>query len=479
MVMNRLTNTPQHGLPDGLLERLAEIVGDAGLVTDISDMEPYIAEQRGLFRGETPCVVRPASTSEVSRVVAACHEANIPIVPQGGNTGLCGGAVAAGEVILSLVRMNKVREVDPANFTMTVDAGCVLASLQEVAEEHDRFFPLSLGAEGSCQIGGNLSTNAGGTAVIRYGNSRELTLGLEVVLPDGQIWDGLTGLRKNNTGYDLKHLFIGAEGTLGIITGAVVKLFPRPRVRSTAFIALRELEDVLEVLGRARKASGDTVSGFELIPRICIDISIRHTEGTFEFLEGKHEWYALIEFESSEESLDLGTAMENFLAAAFEDGLVADATIAQSDSQRDQFWFLREAMVLSQKPEGASIKNDVSVPISKVPQFIREANAAVTEMYPGIRPLAFGHVGDGNVHYNLSQPVDGDPQEFLDRWDDITGRVVDIALSMRGSFSAEHGIGKLKVHDLAERKPAVEVDMMRMIKKSLDPKGLMNPGKVL
>ncbi|MBT3932318.1 MAG: FAD-binding oxidoreductase, partial [Rhodospirillaceae bacterium] len=408
-----------------------------------------------------------------------CSEADVPIVPQGGNTGLCGGAVASGEIILSLSRMNKVREVDPANFTMTVDAGCVLANLQDVAESHDRFFPLSLGAEGSCQIGGNLSTNAGGTAVIRYGNSRELTLGLEVVLPDGQIWDGLTGLRKNNTGYDLKHLFIGAEGTLGIITGAVLKLFPRPRVRNTAFIALRDLEDVLEVLGRARKASGDAVSGFELIPRLAIDISKQHIEGMFEFLEGMHEWYALIEFESSDESSDLGTAMENFLAAAFEDGLVVDATIAQSDAQREQMWFLREAMVLAQKPDGASIKNDVSVPISRVPQFIREANAATTELCPGIRHLAFGHVGDGNVHYNLAQPVDADPQEFLDRWDEITGRVVDIALSMRGSFSAEHGIGKLKVHDLVERKPAVELDMMRMIKNALDPKGLMNPGKVL
>ncbi|MBO22122.1 MAG: hydroxyacid dehydrogenase [Rhodospirillaceae bacterium] len=466
-------------LPDGLLDRLANIVGPGGLVTDVADMGPYIAEQRDLYRGETPCIVRPASTEEVSRVVKTCHDAGVAIVPQGGNTGLCGGAVASGEVIVSLTRMNRVREVDPVNFTMTVDSGCVLSSLQEVAEEHDRLFPLSLGAEGSCQIGGNLSTNAGGTTVIRYGNTRELTLGLEVVLPNGDIWDGLTGLRKNNTGYDLKHLFIGAEGTLGIITGAVVKLFPRPRVRSTAFIALRDLEDVLEVLGRARKASGDTVSGFELIPRICIDISIRHTEGNFEFLEGRHEWYALIEFESSEECLDLGAAMENFLAEAYEDGLVVDATIARSDSQRGQFWFLREAMVLSQKPEGASIKNDVSVPISKVPQFISEANAAVGEMYPGIRPLAFGHVGDGNVHYNLSQPVDGDPQEFLDRWDEITSRVADIALVMRGSFSAEHGIGKLKVHDLATRKSAVELNMMRAIKKTLDPSGLMNPGKVL
>mgnify|MGYP002815522794 CR=1 FL=1 len=467
------------GLPDGLRDALTDIVGTSGIVADAADMEPYIAEQRGLFRGETPCVVRPASTEEVSRVVRACHNADVAIVPQGGNTGLCGGAVAAGEVILSLSRMNKVREVDPVNFTMTVDAGCVLAELQTVAENHDRLFPLSLGAEGSCQIGGNLSTNAGGTAVLRYGNSRELTLGLEVVLPGGQIWDGLTGLRKNNTGYDLKHLFIGAEGTLGIITGAVLKLFPKPKVRATAFVALRDLDCVLDVLGRARTVSADAVSGFELIPRISIDISIKHTEGVSDFLEGQHDWYALIEFESSDVNSDLGSVMEGFLAAAFEDNLVVDGTIAQSEAQREQMWFLREALVLAQKPEGASIKNDVSVPISRVPEFIHAANAAVTELCPGIRPIAFGHVGDGNVHYNLSQPENLDPDAFLERWDEITGRVIDIALGMRGSFSAEHGIGKLKVDDLAEHKSSVELGMMRSIKNTLDPKGLMNPGKVL
>jgi FAD/FMN-containing dehydrogenase len=466
-------------LPDGFADRLAEIVGPAGLVADPADMEPYLAEQRGLFRGAAPCVVRPASTQEVSAVVAACHESGVAVVPQGGNTGLCGGAVANGEVILSLGRMNTVREIDTVNFTMTVDAGCVLADLQRVADEADRLFPLSLGAEGSCQIGGNLSTNAGGTGVIRYGNTRELTLGLEVVLPDGRIWDGLTGLRKNNTGYDLKHLFIGAEGTLGIITGAVVKLFPRPVVRHTAFVALRDLDSVLEVLGRARKASADAVSGFELIPRIAIELSKKHIEGNFEFLDEPHEWCAIIEFESSDPESGLGEAMESFLAGAFEDGLVVDAAIAQSDAQRDQIWFLREAMVLAQKPEGASIKNDVSVPISRIPEFIRQASAAAEDICPGIRPVAFGHVGDGNVHYNLQQPEGADDDAFLELWDAVTGRVVDIALSMRGSFSAEHGIGRLKVQELAAYKPDVELDMMRAIKTALDPKGLMNPGKVL
>ncbi len=466
-------------LPDGFLSQIQNIVGPSGLITDPADMEPYLEEQRGLFRGQTPCVVRPGSTGEVSRVLAACYDSGVPVVPQGGNTGLCGGAVASGELILSLSRMNKVRAVDPANFTMTVDAGCVLADLQNVADEHDRLFPLSLGAEGSCQIGGNLSTNAGGTAVLRYGNTRELTLGLEVVLPDGRIWDGLTGLRKNNTGYDLKHLFIGAEGSLGIITGAVIKMFPKPHSRHTAFIALKDLDSVLEVLARARAASADTVSGFELVPRIAIEISVRHIDGAIDFLDEPHDWCALIEFESSDQNSNLGEVMEGFLATAFEDGLVVDAVIAQSEAQREQMWFLREAMVLAQKPEGASIKNDVSVPISSVPEFIRQANAAVTRACPGIRPVAFGHVGDGNVHYNLTQPDGADGDAFLARWDEICHLVHDVVDNMRGSFSAEHGIGKIKVAELAAHKVGVEIDMMRSIKQMLDPKGLMNPGKVL
>ncbi len=466
-------------LPEGFTQTIRDIVGPPGIITDPADMEPYLSEERGLFRGVSPCVVRPASTQEVSRVMGACYEANVAVVPQGGNTGLCGGAVASGEVILSLSRMNAVRAVDPVNFTMTVDAGCILADLQRVANEHDRLFPLSLGAEGSCRIGGNLSTNAGGTGVIRYGNTRELTLGLEVVLPDGRIWDGLTGLRKNNTGYDLKHLFIGAEGTLGVITGAVLKMFPKPVERHTAFVALRDLECVLEVLGRARKASADTVSGFELIPRIAIEISVKHIEGAKDFLNDPHDWCALIEFETSEADAGLGEAMQVFLEAAFEDGLIVDAAVAQSDAQRSEMWFLREAMVHAQKFDGASIKNDVSVPISSIPEFIRQANAATTEACPGLRPMAFGHVGDGNVHYNLQQPVEAERENFLARWDEITGLVADIAHSMRGSFSAEHGIGKLKVGELAEFKAGVEMDVMRAIKATIDPKGLMNPGKVL
>ena len=466
-------------LPAGFVDKLTAIVGAAGIISDPADMVPYLEETRGLYEGASPAIVRPANTHEVSDVVRACAEANVAIVPQGGNTGLCGGGVASGEVIVNLARMNNVRAVDPLNFTMTVDAGCILAEVQRVAEENDRLFPLSLGAEGSCQIGGNLATNAGGTSVLRYGNTRELTLGLEMVLPDGQIWDGLTALRKDNTGYDLKQLFIGAEGTLGIITGAVVKLFPLPRERHTAFVALDQLEAVLELLSRARKASADTVSTFELIPRIGIDLSLKHMSETVDPLAERHEWYALIEFESGAAGGGLGAAMESFLASALDDGLVADAAIAQSEAQRQTMWFIREAMVLAQGPEGASIKNDISVPISQVPAFIRRADTAVTALCPGVRPVAFGHVGDGNVHYNLQQPVGADDAAFLARWDELSEPVFDLVHELGGSFSAEHGIGLLKVRELADFKSTIEMDLMRTLKKALDPKGLMNPGKVL
>ena len=478
MSLKQAHTAPRPVIAPDLIDRLRAIVGPAGLITERADMAPYLDEMRGLYRGDSPVIVRPASTAEVAAVVRACAAAGAPIVPQGGNTGLCGGAVAQGEVIVSLGRMNKVRAIDPVNFTMTVDAGCVLADLQAYAAEHDRLFPLSLGAEGSCQIGGNLSTNAGGTAVIRYGNTRELTLGLEVVLPNGDIWDGLRGLRKNNTGYDLKHLFIGAEGTLGLITGAVVKLFPQPRARQTAMVALAGLDEALDLLGRARRGSSDTIAAFELMPRIAFDISIRHIEGSIDPLDKPYDWYALIEFESDDDA-GLAAMMERILGDAFEDGLVLDAAIAQSETQRKQFWHIREAMVLAQTPEGASIKNDVSVPISAVPEFIRRAIAAVEALCPGIRPIAFGHVGDGNVHFNMQQPVGADPQAFLARWDELNAPVMQIVSDMNGSFSAEHGIGLLKVEELAADKSPVEMALMRTVKRALDPAGLMNPGKML
>ncbi len=462
-----------------LVKRVTEVVGPKGVITDAADMDAYLADTRGLYRGASPLVVRPATTQEVAAVLRLCAEDGVPIVPQGGNTGLSGGAVAAGEVLLNLGRMNRVRTVDPLDHSITVEAGAVLADIQRVAEERDRLFPLSLGAEGSCQIGGNLSTNAGGTAVLRYGSMRELTLGLEVVLPDGRVWDGLRGLRKDNTGYDLKHLFIGAEGTLGVITAAVLKLFPRPGLRHTALVGLDEPDQALELLARARAASADALTAFELFSRRCLDFALDYVDGTIDPLDGKFAWYALIEFSAGTGVTGLGDALESILADALEAGLISDAAIAQSEAQRSQMWFVREALVEAQRHAGASIKNDVAVPVSKVPQFIREAGAAVEALCPGIRPVAFGHAGDGNIHFNLTQPEVMDRQAFLDRWWELAGRVDEIAHEMNGSFSAEHGVGLLKRREMLRFKSPVELDLMRRLKAALDPGNLMNPGKVL
>jgi len=462
-----------------LIERLAGVVGPRGLLTAADDMAPYLKEWRGNFAGDTGVVVRPGSTAEVAEVVRLCAEARVPVVPQGGNTGLCGGAVARGEVLLSLGRMDRVRAIDPVNYTITVEAGCILADVQRAAEQAERLFPLSLGAEGTCQIGGNLSTNAGGTGVLRYGNTRDLTLGLEVVLADGRVWDGLKGLRKDNAGYDLKQLFVGGEGTLGIITAAVLKLFPLPRERHTALVALDKLDAFLTLLDRARAASADTVTAFELMPRLGLEFAFKHIEGTVDPLTAPHPWYALVEFSASEPGSGLDTALEGMLERAFEDGLIVDATIAQSEAQRAALWFLREAIVEGQRPEGGSIKNDISVPVSSVPDFIRRATAAVEELCPGVRPVAFGHVGDGNIHFNVTQPMGMERQAFVDRWWEIAGRVDEIVHELDGSFSAEHGVGLLKVGELERFKPAVEVEMMARIKAALDPHNILNPGKIV
>ena len=376
--------------------------------------------------------------------------------------------------------MNGVRAIDPLNYTMTVDAGAVLADIQAAAAAADRLFPLSLCAEGSCQIGGNLSTNAGGTAVLRYGNARELCLGLEVVLADGRVWDGLSGLRKDNTGYDLKQLFIGAEGTLGIITGAVLKLFPLPQAHHTALAALGELDHVLELLSRARRASADTVATFELIPRLLLDVALEHVDGTIDPLADRHDWYVLVEFEAADGTdASLGAALEALLADAHAGGLIADATIAQSETQRRELWFIREAIVEGQRAAGASIKNDVAVPVSAVPEFIHAATAAVVAVVPGARPVPFGHVGDGNIHFNVQAPEDATGTDFIANWDAVTGAVNRTVAAFGGSFSAEHGIGLLKTGELAAMKDPVALDLMRALKATLDPDGLMNPGKVL
>jgi FAD/FMN-containing dehydrogenase len=461
------------------LARLKAVVGDKGVVPQ-ADAEPYFHEQRGLYHGAALAVLRPASTEEVAKLVELCAASRIPIYPQGGNTGLCGGAVAKQDgVLLSLGRMNRVREMDALNFTVTVEAGCILAEVQRAAEAADRFFPLSLGAEGSCQIGGNLSTNAGGINVLRYGNARDLALGLEVVLPDGQIWNGLSGLRKDNTGYDLKQLFIGAEGTLGIITAATLKLFPRPREVETAFLGLKRVEDVMALFARARGASGDQLTGFELIPRIGFDNALKHGTNLHDPLKTRHDWYALLEVSSSQAGANLRQALEGLLADAMGAGLVQDGAIAESQAQRQELWRIRAALAELQERLGGSIKHDVSVPVSKVAEFVQTANKAVSARLPGIRPYPFGHVGDGNIHYNLAQPPGADKSIYLKRWAEFNRIVHDIVAGMGGSISAEHGIGMMRRDEFAHYAAPVEIDMMRRVKTALDPLGIMNPGKVL
>ena len=465
-----------------LRERLTEIVGAAGVLTEPADMAPFLVDERARYRGATPAVVRPSTTEEVARIVALCAAEKIPIVPQGGNTGLCGGATphpGGRELVVSLARLNRVREVDPLNYTITVEAGVILADVQKAAAEADRLFPLSLGGEGTARIGGNLSTNAGGTGVLRYGNARDLALGLEVVLPDGRVWDGLSALRKDNTGYDLKHLFIGAEGTLGIITAAVLKLFPRPHAVETALVALDDPAAAVALLARARAATGDRVTAFELILRLPFELVLAEIPGTRDPFAGRHPCYVLAELSAGAGEDDARGRMESLLAAAMEDGLVRDAVIAESGAQAADFWKLRETIPEAQKLDGASIKHDISVPVSRIPVFMEEAATAAVAAVEGVRVCAFGHVGDGNLHFNMNQPVGGDPAAFLEREDELNTIVHDAASRHGGSISAEHGIGQLKREALIHYKPAVAIELMRRIKAALDPDNLMNPGKVL
>jgi FAD/FMN-containing dehydrogenase len=462
------------------LARIKSIVGERGWVAEGDARTPYLAETRGLFQGETDAVVRPASTEEVAQVVRACVEAGIAMVPQGGNTGLCGGAVAhQGSVVISLARLNKIRDIDPLTYTMTVEAGCILADLQASAAQHDRLFPLSLAAEGSCQIGGNLATNAGGTAVLRYGNARDLVLGLEVVLPDGEIWRGLRRLRKDNTGYDLKNLFIGAEGTLGLITAAVLKTFPRPLDTASALVAVRDVAAAVELLARARGETGDAVSTFEIMNRYSLDIALKHVNGTADPLPDRHEQYVLIELTTPRAGAGLSEALAECLGRAAEDGLVLDAAIAQNDAQAKSFWRIREGTPAVQKLEGVSMGHDVSVPISRIAEFCETATRTIEATVPGIRVLCFGHVGDGNVHFNLVQPVGMETAAYKALHGKVSKVVYDIATSMDGSFSAEHGVGQLKLGEMTHYKSPVEIELMRKLKRALDPRNLMNPGKVV
>ena len=465
-----------------LLEQLKAVVGPKGFVDDPTDAAPYLSEWRGRFTGKAAAVIRPASTEEVAEVVRLCHQAGQAIVPQGGNTSLVGGSIpfeTGSEIVLSLGRMNRIRDLDPLNHTVTVEAGCVLQTLQEKAAEADRLLPLSFGAEGTCQIGGVLSTNAGGTMTVRYGNTRDLVLGIEAVLPDGRIWNGLRRLRKDNTGYDLKHLFIGAEGTLGVITAAVLKLFPRPKQIETAFAAVPDPAAAIALLSEMREATGDAVTAFELIPRIGIDFALRHVQGVIDPLSERYDWYVLLETSAGTQSEGFRALFESGLEKGFESGLILDAVLAESSTQQRTFWFIREAIVEAQKYEGGSLKNDVSVPVSRVADFIAAATEAVSARIPGIRPVPFGHVGDGNIHFNLSQPEGADTAGYMARWDEIQTVVNDIVRGLDGSISAEHGIGRIKREELVRVKSPIEIELMRAIKAAFDPKGIMNPGKLV
>jgi D-lactate dehydrogenase (cytochrome) len=461
-----------------LIEKFRKIVGVKYAMTDPADIEPYLTEERNLFHGRSPLVLRPSSTAEVSAICELASEHRIALVPQGGNTGLVGGQTPHnGEVVVSLRRLDRIREIDAASNTMTCEAGVVLQIAQQKAAEVDRLFPLSLGAEGSCTIGGNLSTNAGGTAALAYGVAREMALGLEVVLADGRVLNALSKLKKDNTGYDLRNLFIGAEGTLGIITAATLKLFPKPRAIETAIVGLKSPADALKLLTIAQGEASNGLTSFELLAELAVDFSIRHGIDVRDPLEQKHPWYVLMELSSPRE--DARTTLESILTRAMEEEIVDDAVIATNLTQRAAFWKLRDEMSAAQKPEGGSIKHDISVPVAAVPAFIAEADAAVVKLIPGARPVPFGHLGDGNLHYNVSQPVGADGADFLALWHDVNAVVFEIVLRMGGSISAEHGIGVLKRDELPDVKDKTAIELMRQVKAMLDPLGIMNPGKVL
>ncbi|MGF6306564.1 FAD/FMN-containing dehydrogenase [Bradyrhizobium sp. i1.8.4] len=465
-------------LPPELLEKFRAIVGEKYALTDAADIKPYVTEERDLFHGRSPLVLRPGSTAEVAAICKLATEHRIALVPQGGNTGLVGGQTPHnGEVVVSLRRLDKIRDIDVESNTMTCEAGVVLQIAQQRASDVDRLFPLSLGAEGSCTIGGNLSTNAGGTAALAYGVAREMALGLEVVLADGRVLNALSKLKKDNTGYDLRNLFIGAEGTLGIITAATLKLFPRPRAVETAYVGLKSPAAALKLLSISRNEAAGALTSFELLADIAVDFSIRHGIDIRDPLEDKHPWYVLMELSSSRD--DARDTLEAILAQGMDDGIVDDAVISANLSQRQAFWKLRDEMSAAQKPEGGSIKHDISVPVAAVPAFIAAANAAVVKLIPGARPVPFGHLGDGNIHYNVSQPVGANTADFLARWHDVNAVVFEIVLRMGGSISAEHGIGVLKRGELPDVKDKVAIELMRQVKAVLDPLGIMNPGKVL
>jgi FAD/FMN-containing dehydrogenase len=470
------------------VETLRAIVGDKGLITDDRGKHPYLTDWRENYLGKALAIVRPASTAEVAAVVKLCAAEGVAIVPQGGNTGMSGGGTPhedGREIVLSLTRMNRILEIDRVGYTMTVEAGAVLKTIQDAAADADRLFPLSLGAEGSCTIGGNLSTNAGGVQVLHYGNARNLVLGLEVVLPNGDIWNGLRALKKDNTGYDLRDLYLGAEGTLGIITKAVLKLWPKPKDNATSWSAVPSPQAAVELLSGAYAASEDNVTSCELMGRQGIELVLQHIPGTADPLAGKHDWYVLMEWASTrppragDNTNGLRDKMEAYLGEAMENGLVLDAVVAQTEAQSRALWALRENHTEASKREGPSIKHDISVAVSKIPPFVPEGLAAMAQALPGCRPLVFGHVGDGNLHFNCQAPAGWDKPRFMPYGEAISGAVYDLVTAYGGSISAEHGIGRIKVEELAHYRSRTELDVMRSLKRALDPQNIMNPGKVI
>jgi FAD/FMN-containing dehydrogenase len=464
------------------IEALVHIVGESHAVRNEADMARYLTEWRDRYRGRAALVLKPGSTDEVSAILKCANETRTAIVPQGGNTGLVGAQIpdeSGHEVIVSMERLTHVRDVDLASNSMTVEAGLTLALAQQVAESAGRLFPLSLASEGSCQIGGVLATNAGGMAVLAYGSARDLALGLEVVLADGRVWDGLKTLRKDNTGYDLKDLFIGSEGTLGIITAAVLRLFPRPMERVTCIAGANELERAPDFFGRVYDAAGPMVTAFEILPRIGLEFVLKHGRDTRDPLRSPHPWYLLFELTSPRVGEEPHRLAETLLQEGIEAGEIADAAVATSLKQAQELWRLRELMSEVQKHEGGSIKHDVSVPVARIPEFIARANQLVDLMIPGARPVPFGHLGDGNIHYNVSQPPGMDKAVFLSNWEALNAAVHEIVLDLGGSISAEHGIGRMKRDLLPHAKGALAIELMRRIKASFDPNGILNPGKLL
>lgn len=466
------------------LESLKKIAGKKGYSDDPQVIEGHLIEPRAKFKGRSALVLYPDSTETVSALVSYCHQHDLKVVPQSGNTGLVGGSVpddSGNEIIISLKRMNKVRNKDPLNHTMTVESGVILADAHDIAANINCQLPMHLASEGSAMIGGNISSNAGGINVLQYGVMRDLVLGLEVVLPNGEIWNGLTGLRKDNTGYDLKQLFIGAEGTLGIITAATLKLFPRHEQINTAFVAIENPEAAIKLLSLAREISGDSLIAFEILPRIGLNMTIKHMPGCRDPLENEYDWYILMECATSlsADLLNLEHVMQTILEKAMEAGLVIDGVVPKNIAEGSALWNLREYMSEAQKFEGGSIKHDIAVPVSKIPEFMETALKAVHEAMPGIRPVPFGHIGDGNIHFNLSQPMDMDKQTYLAQWPAMNRIVHDIVTDLGGSISAEHGIGTLKVDELERHKSTTELNLMRTLKKAIDPKNIMNPGRII